>query len=538
MKRPVVKVEASGQLGLFRGMEEKEEGDKSGPQARRRGALQFEDPSPRGILIGNTSLREFLRSRSQTSVFRVREVLRSLPWEEYEAKYRGGGRRPYHPAALLGLILFGILEGKGSLRQLETLAQVDVRSWWITGGISPDHSVIGRFLNEHAEQLTESFFEGLTQEVLKRTGKGSVSVAADGTVVQAAASRYRRVKQEAAEQRAQAKRRESEADPGNAKLRAEAKQAERVAQAVRERVAARRANGKSPEHTAVSPSEPEAVIQPLKNKVRAPSYKGVVLANEARIIVAQAVDPSSEPRVLAGLLQQGKRIGGTIQQLLMDAGFFLGSALETALEEGVEDVLCPEGRSPRAGWQKRSKVLAKAAFEYQEWEDRYRCPAGQKLHPVNRGRERGKQYTRYGGAPCGSCSLRSQCTISSAGRTLKRYEDEVIKDAAREVMRQPRAQEAYRRRKHMVEPVFSELKGIQGLHRFKRRGLKNVRLEFALHASAHNLRRLVALMGPFDALRRLLQLPRAVFQRLQWLPSGCSTESHENTRRMPSLVAA
>jgi hypothetical protein len=286
----------------------------------------------------------------------------------------------------------------------------------------------------------------------------------------------------------------------------------------------------------VSPSEPEAVIQALKNKVRAASYKGVVLATEERIIVAQAVDPSSEPRVLGGLLQQGKRIGGKIQQLLMDAGFFLGPALETALEEGVEDVLCPEGSDPAR--QKKSKVFPKAAFEYQEREDRYRCPAGQTLYPVTQGRERDKPYTRYGGAACGSCSLRSQCTISSAGRTVKRYEDDVIKEAAREVMRQPRAQKAYRRRKHMVEPVFSELKGIQGLHRFKRRGLKNVRLEFALHASAHNLRRLVALMGPLEALGRLLQLPSRVFRRLQRLPSGFPTHSHENAPAKASSVAA
>ncbi len=507
-------------------MNEKE-GQGKRRKRKRPGAKQFEDPSPRGILIGDESLAEFLVKMSQTWVFVAREVIRSLSWEAFEAKYRGGGRRPYHPAALVGLILFGILEGKGSLRQLETLARVDTRCWWFTGGITPDHSVIGRFINEHGERLREEFFVELTQEVLKRTGKDKdkgkkegVSLAADGTVVQAAASRYRRVKKEAAEAAAAEKRRRAEADPKNEQLARQAKQAEEVAQAVRERVAARQAQRKSTEHTAVSPSEPEAVIQPLKNKAKAASYKGVVLANQDRIIVAQAVDPSSETGVLQALLQQGKRVGGAIQQLLMDAGFFSGQALETALEEGVEDVLCPEGSSPRVGWEKKStKCLAKAAFRYEEWEDRYHCPAGQKLHPVQKGSDGGKRYVRYGGAPCESCGLRSQCTSSRKGRTVKRYEDEEIKDAEREVMRQPRAQEAYRQRKQMVEPVFSELKGIQGLHRFKRRGLKNVGLEFALHASAHNLRRLIALTPSvlFSAFWRLLHAPIGLFQRLQRL---------------------
>ena len=152
IKRPVVKIDSSGQWGLFRGMKEKE-GQGKGQKRKRRGAKQFEDPSPRGILIGDDSLAEFLVKMSQTWVFVAREVIRSLSWEAFEAKYRGGGRRPYHPAALVGLILFGIMEGKGSLRQLETLARVDIRCWWFTGGITPDHSVIGRFINEHGERL-------------------------------------------------------------------------------------------------------------------------------------------------------------------------------------------------------------------------------------------------------------------------------------------------------------------------------------------------------------------------------------------------
>ncbi|PAV02281.1 hypothetical protein CBG25_11810, partial [Arsenophonus sp. ENCA] len=37
-------------------------------------------------------------------------------------------------------------------------------------------------------------------------------------------------------------------------------------------------------------------------------------------------------------------------------------------------------------------------------------------------------------------------------------------------------------RKSMVEPVFSALRGIQGLERFRRKGLLAVKLEFTLHA--------------------------------------------------------
>jgi IS5 family transposase len=422
-----------------------------------------------------------------------------------------------------------------------------VRSWWLTGGITPDHSVIGRFLNDHAQRLSEEFFESLTREVLKVTRSSTQSLAGDGTVVQAAASRYRGVKQEAAEEAAKESRRRAEADPENEKLGRQAEQAEGVAQAVRERVATRkRQRSKKAKDAKVSPSEPEAVFQPLKDKSIAPSYKPTLLANQERIIVGQQVQASSETRGFGALLRQAKRINGGVKQLLLDAGFFVGKVMETALAEGVEDLLCPKGATLGSRKNKSSKGFAKSAFHYDEQSDCYECPAGEKLVPVGQSHDDGKRFTRYGGAPCQHCELRDQCTSNPRGRTVKRYEDDEIKDALREVMRHPAAQREYSRRKGMVEPVFSELKGLQGLQRFRRRGLDKVRLEFALHATAHNLRRLVALTQASEkALERisgafwqLLQLPIGLFQDLRLLCSRFSGEHHQNSSLHSSRVTA
>ncbi|NRN27936.1 transposase [Photorhabdus heterorhabditis] len=46
----------------------------------------------------------------------------------------------------------------------------------------------------------------------------------------------------------------------------------------------------------------------------------------------------------------------------------------------------------------------------------------------------------------------------------------------------------------MVEPVFSALRGVQGLERFRCKGLLAVRVEFTLHTIAYNLSRAVALI--------------------------------------------
>jgi len=51
----------------------------------------------------------------------------------------------------------------------------------------------------------------------------------------------------------------------------------------------------------------------------------------------------------------------------------------------------------------------------------------------------------------------------------------------------------------MVEPVFARLRGQQHLNRFRRRGLTAVTREFALHALAYNLGRVVALLAIYVA---------------------------------------
>ena len=54
---------------------------------------------------------------------------------------------PYAPRLMMGLILYGVMQGVHSLRQLERLARLDLGCMWVTGGIAPDHANIGRFVD-------------------------------------------------------------------------------------------------------------------------------------------------------------------------------------------------------------------------------------------------------------------------------------------------------------------------------------------------------------------------------------------------------
>lgn len=254
--------------------------------------------------------------------------------------------------------------------------------------------------------------------------------------------------------------------------------------------------------------EPEAVIQPQKNKVVfAASYKPSVLANQARVILACEVHPSSETQVLPALLARADR-HGAIEAALLDAGYFSDSVIQAAAAQRIE-LLCPEGRTQGQDWNKDSqKYYPKSRFVYEPNTDTYRCPQAECLTARERyrGNDTHPAYVLYATAACAHCPVRARCTSAKAGRTLKRYAGDAAKEALRAKMSDPRARQWYRQRQGMVEPVFSQLRGRQGLNRFRRSGLKAVRVEFALHAMAYNLSRALALVRSF--LRSLARVSR------------------------------
>ncbi|WP_256448187.1 transposase [Photorhabdus akhurstii] len=77
---------------------------------------------------------------------------------------------------------------------------------------------------------------------------------------------------------------------------------------------------------------------------------------------------------------------------------------------------------------------------------------------------------------------------------MKRYPEDEGREALRLHMARPESKQILSQRKSLVEPVFSALRGIQRLERFRRKGLSAVKLEFSLHAMAYNLSRAVALI--------------------------------------------
>lgn len=453
---------------------------------------RFTDDSTGHLFIGAERLDQYLKRRGMDWVVQLRGELERLDYSALEASYQRIGRNPFHPRTMLGLIVYGILSGQWSLRGLENLAVRDVGAWWICGGQQPDHSTIGDFVNRHSEVLTQEFVLSLVKELVGRMRLQPGVVAGDGTVIEAAASHYRKLKTEAAQAAADKAREGAEVEPDNGQAQALAHKAQQAAQVAAQRTERRQRQGKPTESVVVSAREPEAVLQPRKDGAKRFAYKPSTLVHESGLIVAQAVHASSETAVVDELMNQHVEAFGTMPNTaLFDAGYCQPTLLKDMVDRNV-NVLCPSGKTNRGeDWEKKGHrgLFSKARFEYDEKCNVYRCPAGAELRQIEQSRDaEGRVYRAYATKACQRCELRAQCTTSRSGRKVKRYDAEEFKEAMAEVLRDPRARAEYRRRAPIVERPFAEFRERQALRRFHRCGLAGASVEFALHIIAFDLK--------------------------------------------------
>jgi transposase len=469
---------------------------KPSPQAEPKPPERF--APERELFFGDETLERYLRHSRQFIPLLLKPLVRELDYSRF-SQVKPNGRRPIHPRVLIGVLLYGCLQGNRTLRGLERLALLDLGAMFLCGGLQPDHSTFGKFFEEYKEVLSDEFFETAVKGLIKRLKISKGLTAIDATVIQAACSSYRSLKLEAARQYAEKLTKKLADTPGDAALQQRAQLAQQALANAEARAAAVEELSKDPAAQRSCPTEPEAVPQPLKQTGYAPAYKPSVIVHESGLIIAQTVHASSEIAVVPGLLDQQERVLGKPDVMLGDAGY----SNETALNESVRrdlNFLCPSGRESTPGMRQQSRdgKFRKEQFAFDTAQNVYRCPAEHLLRASGRLLKdaAGRTYQLYR-APktsCAQCALRPQCTKDS-GRSIKRYAVDEHKEAMAEILKHPQAKADYARRKAIVEPGIGRLKR-QGLTRFLRRGLAGVKLEFSMHSLAHNfgvvIRKLVA----------------------------------------------
>jgi transposase len=393
------------------------------------------------------------------------------------------GKPPYHPGMMVALLLYGYSRGIYSSRRLAQACEERVDMMAVTGLNRPDFRTIAEFRSRHTEALSGLFLQVL--RLCQAAGLVKLGhVAVDGTKLKANANRhkamsYGRMKvaepklaaevaewlaradeadaaedaQLGADQRgdetpgwmADKKRRLERIREAKAQLEAEAAkdpadfdaQGPGPSSGMRERGKAKAPPAEGDAPPPVPPdraqrnfTDGDSRIQPTRDGVIA-GFNGQIAVDAAnQIIVAQQLttNPADFGALVPLVDQAHANLGRPIKEISGDSGFATEANIAAMNTRGINAYL-PPGR-------------AKHGADH---------AAGEKMI-IN------KPLTKM-----------MITKLKRGGRRSR-----------------------YRLRKQTVEPVFGQIKQARGFRQFFLRGLQNVRAEWSLICTVHNLHKLAA----------------------------------------------
>lgn len=119
----------------------------------------------------------------------VVDIVDRLDLSAITGKYAGRGSEAYHPALLLGLLIYGYATGVYSSRRIERATFDSVAFRFIAADQHPDHDTLSAFRKNYLKPLQSLFVQVLVlAQEMKLLKLGQLSL--DGTKVQANASKH------------------------------------------------------------------------------------------------------------------------------------------------------------------------------------------------------------------------------------------------------------------------------------------------------------------------------------------------------------
>lgn len=429
--------------------------------------------------------------------------LEQQEWSELGVAIEGEsmGAPAYHPRALLGVWLYGFMSGVRSCRKLEVACRDQIPYLWLTGWQHPDHNTLWRFYRRNRQSM---------RKLLKLTVQTAVRIdlvdlalqAVDGTKVGANATGDRTLDEEGLERLMRRLEQalsdvEAQNEAGEDSGPVHMPQELSGKAALREQV--RRAMdelAESNDLNQINLTDTDARLMKTRQGIK-PSYNAQAMVSpthteagaKGMLITGVEVtdDPDDHSQLVPMLRHAEEATEFRSETTLADGGYHSGSNLkECALRE--QKVVMPEAQDRALG-----HPYHKDRFAYDQQTDSYICPQGQQLRFTRLKRTRGipMRLYRASGAVCRGCPAFGVCTRDGRhGRGLEIGPHDTALRRHRAWMSTEKARLLYTHRKQLVEPVFGIIKEQQAAHRFLLRGLANVAAEWALLATAFNLRTL------------------------------------------------
>lgn len=419
----------------------------------------------------------------------VVEVIDQLDLSEMVKAYRGSGSASYHPAMLLGLLVYGYATRVFSSRAIERATYDSVAFRYLAGNEHPDHDTIAAFRKRFLGQIEALFVEVL--QLARAMGVLKLgTVALDGTKVHANASRHsalsyghaKKIEKQLKREVKQLLRLAEQADAADlpdgmsipeelerratrlaaiaeAKAKIEARAEERLereqaeyqaklaARAEQEKLTGKKPGGRPPapptggvrENDQINLTDEDSRIMKVAGGGFEQCYNAqAVVATGSLLVVANAISQAgNDKRQLAPMIEKLKALPpalGRSRRSLADNGYFSEANVDLCAAAKLEPLIALGRTRHHAGWRQRFAAAPKAppasASPLQRMAHRLKTPAGRR---------------RYG------------------------------------------------LRKQTPEPVFGIIKSVMGYRQTLLRGLENVSGEWNLVTLSWNIKRMFAL---------------------------------------------
>ena len=419
----------------------------------------------------------------------VVEVIDGLDLSELVKAYRGSGSASYHPAMLLGLLVYGYATKVFSSRAIERATYDSVAFRYIAGNEHPDHDTIAAFRKRFLGQIEALFLEVLKlARTLGMLKLGTVAI--DGTKVHANASRHRalsyghakKIEQQLKQEVKQLLRLAEQADEADipdgmsipeelerrelrlaaiaeAKRKIEARaderfereqadhQAKLAARAEQEKLTGKKPGGRPPEPPTggvrekdqINLTDEDSRIMKVAGGGFEQCYNAqAVVATDSLLVVANAVTQAgNDKQQLVPMIEKLKALPkqlGRARRMLADNGYLSEANVEQCAAAKIEPLIATGRTRHQVSWKQRFAAAPKAppasATSMQKMAHRLKTPAGRKLYGL---------------------------------------------------------------RKQTPEPVFGIIKSVMGYRQCLLRGLDNVRGEWNLVTMSWNIKRMFAL---------------------------------------------
>ena len=474
----------------------------------------------------------------------VNQVIDSLDIDTLIKKYKGGGSSSYHPRLLLKLLVYGYLSNQYSSRKIEQAAKQNIHFMWLSAMSYPDHNTINRFRSDRLKGVLKEVF---SQVVLLLVEKGIITLKEaylDGTKIEANANRYtfvwgrsirkskERIKKQLDELWSYAEsvaREELENNEPDSFEKIDQESVQRTIESIDKALKGKLVDKKVkqklnyarknwPENlnkyeqqgktlgkrNSYSKTDPDATFMRMKedhmlNGQLKPGYNWQISTENQYIlgytIHQSATDTNTLPMHLESLKAN---IGRMPETLVADAGYGSEENYEYLENNDVEAFVKYQYFHKEQSKKWREDPYRTDNLPYDENDDSYTCPMGQKMYFTGekvRITDNGFRQVRklYQAQDCNGCPVREECNKSKHNRKIEiNPRLNHYKSIIRERLMSERGIKYRSRRPVDVEAVFGIIKGNRNYRKFLLRGIEKVEIEVGLLALAHNLSKIAA----------------------------------------------